>query len=362
MNFLSSIGSIILSLLVFSLLVVIHEFGHFIVAKKSGVWVQEFSVGMGPMLVSKKIGETLYSIRLLPIGGFCRMLGEEADDMDRSQRAFNAKSVPIRMAIMAAGPIMNFVLAFVLVFLLTGSSYIIYPVIEKVTAGSPAEEAGLMQGDRITEINGQNVYIYEDLQLIMAGNRGEEITVTIERNGEEITKAITPVQSAETGGYIMGFNPLLENGLFAEDIEGYQRAGIWDTLKTSFYTVIYFIKQIVIGLVRIFTMNVTSEEVSGPIGIVQVIGNTYEAGMQYSFLVAMQNVAYLAALLSANLGAMNLLPIPALDGGRLLFLIIEAIRRKPIPPEREGLITFAGFAVLMLLMVVVAFNDIVKLF
>ncbi len=338
---------IIISLLVFSILIVVHEFGHFIVAKKSGVFVEEFAVGMGPKLISKKIGETVYSLRLFPIGGFCRMLGEDADSDD--DRAFGNKSVVKRMLIVVAGAFMNFLLALVIIFVLKNINGYIDPTIKTVLDGYPAQEAGLQAGDVIKKINGKKVIIYEDLTMILSQNADKPITVTVERDSQLLNFNIVPKQSEE-GQWLIGFSPV-----------GYVKGNIFETMKQSFGTLWFYIKYTIIGFVQLITGQVATSEMTGAIGIVNIMGETYEAGLKYSVGVAIQSIAEIAALISANLGVVNLLPLPALDGGRFVFLLIEAIRRKPVSAEKEGMVHFIGFVALMILAVFVAYNDVLNL-
>ncbi|HIT87617.1 MAG TPA: site-2 protease family protein [Candidatus Coprocola pullicola] len=357
---LSSIPAILISIIVLSIIVIIHEFGHFIVAKKSGVLVEEFAVGMGPMLFSKQIGETLYSLRALPIGGFCRMMGEENTE-EISERSFNSKSVWARIAIIAAGPFMNFVLAMVLIICLVSTTIVVKPEIAALSDGYPAEMAGLQIGDVIKKINGKNVYIYDDVQMIMAENRGEPVEVELLRDGKTMIVTMTP-KIGETGRYLMGFTPVIKSGFFSESVEGYERASVWDTITYSFDTMVFYVRYTAMGLAKVFTFHASKEEISGPIGIFQIVGDSYEAGIQQSVGAAVQNIMYIGAVLSANLGVLNLFPIPAMDGGRLVFLLLEAIRRKPVDPEMEGRVHFAGFVCLMVFMVFIVYNDITKIF
>lgn len=358
--FTGSVFPIIVSLLVFSILVVVHELGHFMLAKKNGIKVEEFAIGMGPILFKKQHGETLYSLRALPIGGFCRMLGEDGEAED--EKSFSSKSVLARISVIVAGPMMNFIFAFVLVLLLLGANGYIEPVVTKLSDGYSAQEAGLKTGDKIVKIDGQSVLVYNDLQMIMLGQTGEEIEVVVKRGAEKLSYQITPKISPETGGYILGFTPEFKSGLFAKPVEGISRASVIDTMKNSFNTMIFYVKSTVVGFVRIFSFQVSKDEISGPIGIIQVMGDYYESGIKDSVFSAVKNMASLAALLSANLGALNLFPIPAMDGGRLVFLILEGIRRKPINPEKEGMIHFAGFVLLMAFMAFIAFNDVSRIF
>lgn len=356
-----SIFSIIVSIVVFSILVIVHEFGHFILAKKNGILVEEFAVGMGPILISKKFGETLYSVRAFPLGGFCRMLGE--DDSCDDKRAFNSKGVWRRISVIFAGPFMNFLFAFIILFWLISTSGFIEPVIDSLSDGYSAKQVGMEVGDRITKINGQKVHVYQDFELTMQGIDPEKnLEIEVDRNGEKLNFSVKPLYSDDSNAYIVGFRPAVKKGPFAEGMEGYEKATILETAKNSFDMMNFYVRSVVVGFVRIFSFRVSPDEIAGPIGIVKVVGEGYEQGLKISFMSAIKNVASLAALLSANLGVLNLFPIPAMDGGRLLFLILEAIRKRPINQEIEGRIHFAGFVLLMAFMVLIAYNDISKIF
>jgi len=360
LGFLSGILPILIAILVFGVLIISHEFGHFFIAKKNGILVEEFAVGMGPSIVSKQIGETIYSLRAVPFGGFCKMLGEDESSFD--ERAFSNKSPLARMAVVAAGPFMNFILAFVLIFAYNAFSGIITPVVTDIMPESYAYESGLEIGDRLTAINGDSVNIYSDIALIMDGCNGKDVTLTVKKtDGQNEQYTVKPSVSTD-GRWIIGFTATLKSPLIGEKIEGYERADIFEIMHESFYRVIFFIKSTVIGFIRIFTFNVSPDDIAGPIGMVQIIEDSYTIGLSYSLLSAVLNVVYLASLFSANLGALNLFPIPAMDGGRLVFLFIEKIRGKALDPDKEGIVHFIGFALLIMLMVFVAFNDIRRIF
>ena len=355
-------SSIIITIIVIGVLVVAHEFGHFIVAKKSGIWVQEFSVGMGPKLISRQKGETEYSLRLLPLGGFCRMEGEAEDGAEPSPRSFVNKSLGVRMAVMAAGPMMNFILALVMIFGLTCTSYMAEPVINTVMEDSPAEAIGLTEGDEILRLNGKKIHIYDEVQNMLMQNGKDPVELEIKRDGEVYTYQVTPKFNEERGVYLVGITPKLATGILADPEEGFEKAGFFETVHYSFFAMMNYVKMTAEGLLRVFTFTASSDEYGGPIAIAKIVGDSYETGLQYSLAAAIQNVVYIAAVLSANLGVLNLFPIPALDGGKLLFLIIEAFRGKPMKPETEGRFYFLGFVFLIGFMIFVLFGDIVKLF
>lgn len=354
------ISSLIITILLIGILVVAHEFGHFIVAKKSGIWVQEFAIGMGPKLLSHRRGDTEYSIRALPIGGFCRMEGE-TEEGNISSRSFLSKSIGVRLAVMAAGPFMNFLLAFLMIFGLTCTSYTAVPTIREVLPDSAAAEIGLESGDIIKKINGKTIHIYDELQYMLQNNGGEAVVLDIIRkDGQLYRYELQPKLDAESGRYLIGFTPEIYAGLLEEPMEGYGKMDITKTAHYSFYAMGNYVKMTAEGLVRVFTFTAEKEEYGGPIAIFKMVGDSYESGLEYSRKAAVQNVVYIGAVLSANLGVLNLFPIPALDGGRILFLLIEAVRRKPMNEEMEAKLQFLGFLFLMGLMLFVLMGDISK--
>lgn len=346
---------IILALIVFGFLVFFHELGHFLLAKKNGIAVTEFSIGMGPRLLSFVKGETRYSLKALPFGGSCQMLGEDGESTD--ENAFNNRSVWARISVVLAGPVFNFILAFLLALIVIG--YVGYdkPMIIGVMEGFPAQEAGLMEGDVITGINNQKVTIYRDVQFYMAMNAGKPLTITVDREGEEHTFEIIPKQD-ETGNYYMG----IYSSAVRTPLKGL------DVIKYSLYEVKYQMGVVVKSIGMMFNGTVSVNDLSGPVGIVDMVDTVVEESTseqvdtKTNVISVLLNIVNFSIMLSANLGVMNLLPIPALDGGRLVFLLIEAVRGKPIDREKEGMVHFVGLMLLMALMVYVMFNDIRRLF
>ncbi len=352
--------TILIAVLVFGLLVLIHELGHFLVAKKTGVLVEEFSIGMGPALFSYRRGETKYSLRCLPFGGYCAMMSEKKPELPG--RSFSEKNVLQRMAIMVAGPGMNLVLAFVILLGLLGASGFYLPRVNRLLDGYSAQKAGMEVGDTILSVDGQRVGIYEDLNLILDTYSGQgSLPVVVRRGSETVTLEITPQKTEDGSRYILGFSPVGKSGVFGKAIEGLERATLGETLRVSVENLVYQIRSTALGLIRVFTFRASADEVAGPVGIVEIIGDSYEAGLQYSPAAALMNVLYLMALLSDNLALVNLIPLPGLDGGHLFFLLIEALRRKPIPPERESLIHLIGLGLVMALMAVFLFHDVMRL-
>ena len=425
----------IIAILVFSVIVIFHELGHFLLAKKNGIAVTEFSLGMGPRLWSVQRGETRYSLKLFPIGGSCMMVGE--DDDDASEGSFNKASVWARISVVAAGPVFNFILAFLFAMIIT--SVVGYDPAEIlwVEENSPAAEAGLQEGDIITEFQGKHISIGRDYELYttLHGVKDEDITLIYERDGE---KHEISFEANSTEKYMLGYSyapgdngeaeivsvsidgAVMDAGVLAGDVirgingtqintsdelqtymeehplDGSQvtldieRNGKVQTIavtpqmtkqvdtgficnvyreKTDFIGILkysavevrYWISSTIESLVMLIKGQFTVQDLSGPVGIIDVIGDSYEEAKTEGTLMVVMQMLYWAILLSANLGVMNLLPIPALDGGRLVFLVIEAITRRRVNPNVEGMIHFAGFVLLMMLMVFVMFNDVMRL-
>ncbi len=337
---------IIIAVLIFGLLVIFHEFGHFILAKKNGIRVNEFAIGMGPRLFGFKKGETEYVIRLLPFGGACVMAGEDEDTEEEG--TFNSKSVWARMSVVFAGPFFNFILAFVFALFLLWNTGITTCELTTVEAGTPAAEAGLQVGDVIREIDGERVHIFTELRDHMLLEPSESYEITY-RHGDETRTASVATFTDADGTQRIGIGTTA------------RKPSILELFQYSFYEVGYNIKLVFKSLKMLVTGKLGRNDVAGPVGIVSIIGDTYHEASNYGVMSVILTMVNLVIILSANLGVMNLLPIPALDGGRLLFLLIEAIRGKPVNRKREGFVNFVGFALLMVLMVVIMFNDILKL-
>lgn len=448
--------NIIAALLIFTVIVVIHELGHFIFAKKNGVGVPEFSIGMGPRLItmaktkngmkvkflcSQKAYETdeewgdvtKYSWKLLPLGGSCAMVGEDEDVY--SEDSFNTKGKWARFTIIFAGPFFNFLLAFVLSIIIIAQSGIDVPKVFLAYENQPAKTAGIMEGDLIKSINGHKITIGRELETYVQlyPLDGSDVTLIVERDGNEKTFTFSPkyktnlfgfsytadetrsttisavsegkpfekagikagdeiisvngetvangaelkkaMEKYNTGGdvtfqikrantqkeYTVSPEPYETNtlGIIAEAREKTGNAFV--ILKYSVIEVKYWIVTTLASLKQLITGALSVKNLSGPVGIVNTVGDVIEQTSKEGIWIVVLNMLYMSVLLSANLGVMNLLPIPALDGGRILFIIVEAIRRKPIDKEKEGYVHFAGFALLMILMVFVMYNDIVKL-
>ena len=343
--------SILLFILIMSIIVILHEGGHCIIAKKSGIGVREFYVGLGPTLYSFTRGETTYSWRLLPIGGLCLFygLGEEEED---SPRSFFKANVWARMATVAAGPFMNFVLAFFLSLFIIGSMGFDPPTIADVMEGYPAEEAGLKAGDEIVRINGKKVDIYRDISLYNMFNEGREVSIVYRRDGMLRQTDITPVYSEEDGRYLLGFRGPVE----------YVKGNALQVIKYSLVEVRYWIEATWKSIGLIFKGKFSKDDLSGPVGIAKAVDDVYDASKPSGIFYIWINMMNITVLLSANLGVMNLLPFPALDGGRLIFCVIEAVTGRKVSTRVEGAFHFAGMCVLLILAAFVMVNDIGKFF
>lgn len=340
--------SIILALIIFSVIVIVHELGHFLLAKYNGITVTEFSVGMGPRLLSHEWGGTRYSLKILPFGGSCMMVGEEEESSEEG--SFGSKSVWARISVVAAGPVFNFLLAFVLsVIIVTNIGY--DDTIVNVTQGYPAAEAGMQDGDEIIRVNGSRTFVYREISLFNSFNQGKTAEITYRRDGEKYTVTLQPVKD-ENGFYRYGF----------EKISSRTKGNVFRILKYSYAELRYWLKATVESLLMLFRGQVGLDDMSGPVGIVGAIGDTYEANRSDGWYYVTLSMLMMSILLSVNLGVMNLLPIPALDGGRLVFLLIEAVRGRALPQEKESMVHFVGFVLLMGLMLVILFNDIKNIF
>ncbi len=329
--------TVIFTILVFGIVIAIHEFGHFIVAKLAGVKVHEFALGMGPRLFHVKKGETEYTLRLLPIGGYVKMEGEDEESDDA--RSFGKQPSWVRIAIVSAGAFMNFVLAIVVFTIYSYGVGTPTTTIDSVIDNMPAQEAGLLKGDNIIAIDGKEVGSWRNITETISKSSQKQIKVTVKRGEEKKDYTINPIKDKKDNRTIIGIQPMLEKSIISAI-----RGGI-ENFTLAVKMMFGFIGQL-------FRGNVNKNDVSGPIGIVYAVGTVSKQGIM--------SVLFFTGLISINLGVFNLLPIPALDGSRVVFLIIELLRGKPIDPNKEGFIHMIGFILLILLMIVVAYNDIIK--
>ncbi len=347
---------IIIAIIIFGVLITTHELGHFIAAKLSGVKVNEFAVGMGPALFKKQKGETLYALRVLPIGGYCAM---DEDVASEDPRSFSNQSVWKRLLILISGAAMNFLTGFiVLLFIVPSSMAFLTPTITGFFEGSPYQgESALMEGDTFYKIDGQRVYFSSNITMLLGRNDSETHDLVIIRDGEKLELddfTLTPVDYTIDGKTVHKYG--LNFGVKQEGVGAALRY-TWDCSKD-------FVRMVWMGLSDLVTGAVGLKDLSGPVGIVEIINDVGENSETSS--AAAVNIGYLAAFIAVNLAVMNLLPLPALDGGRVLFLgitaVIEKISKKKLNPKYEGYVHAAGMVLLLGLMAVVMFNDIYKLF
>ena len=329
--------TLIYAVLIFCLLIFVHEFGHFVTAKLCGIKVNEFAIGMGPVIINKQKGETLYSLRLFPIGGFCAMEGEDEDSED--ERAFNNQPAWQRAIVLAAGSIMNLLTAVLLMVIISFYAGQATTTIDMVKEGSPAYEAGIMSGDKIVMVDETAIDKWTDMKNIVGPNVGKAIDITVIRDGEEVELTVTPEYDEQGLSGVIGVTAAIERNPIKAVGTGLYNT--WD-MAVKMYNV----------LGQMITGDMSAKALSGPVGIVYVVNDSAKEGFIY--------VVYLASLLSLNLAIINLLPFPALDGGRLLFLVIRKITGKRVTDEMEGKIHFIGIMLLLALMVYVTWNDIIR--
>ncbi len=357
--------SIIVTLIILGIIIMIHEWGHYYAAVKCGILVEEFAMGMGPKLFSFKKGDTVFSLRLFPIGGFCKLYGDEEDNSD--PRAFNNKPVSRRIIVIVAGALMNFVLALVLLTVFAGMNRMALPEIKTLIKGSPAESVGLMPDDIIKKVNSTRINTYEDFAFEMSEYKTGSVKLELERNGERILKDITPYKTQD-GRNAIGIECKIKEPLFSDVPAGTPKVNIIDVIVNGFWQLLFWIKTSLIMVFRLLTFRVNFSDISGLIGMGVVIDKTLDASMgagavtAVNIFNAIKSMVFITAVICTNVGVLNLLPLPALDGGRLLFLTVEGIRKKPIPTSIEGRIHLVGFALLIVLAICVAYFDITKLF
>ncbi|MDD2980249.1 MAG: RIP metalloprotease RseP [Hespellia sp.] len=339
---------IILAIILFSLIIVFHELGHFTLAKLNGIAVEEFSLGLGPTLFGKEFHGTKFSLKLLPLGGCCMMGEDDADDI--SEGSFNSKSVWARISVIAAGPVFNFIMALVFSIILVAWIGYDAPVVGDVTAGYSAEAEGLQAGDVIKEMNGKSIHLWREISLYNQMHQGETVELVYERDGEEHQATVTP-RIGDAGYYVIGIGSTGQN----------VQANPATAIQYGIYTVKYWIGYTIDCLKMLVTGQVGIKQMSGVVGIVDIVDTTVQQAAPSGIGTVIRSLMNIGILLSANLGVMNLLPLPALDGGRLVFLFIEALRKKRVSPEKEGMVHFVGLVLLMLLMVVIMFNDIQRI-
>lgn len=349
--------SILIFIVIFSVLVISHEFGHYAIAKRGGIRVNEFDIGMGPTLWHHKKGDTDFCVKALPIGGACIFDGMMPDEESGKLTAGDEHSFPnapvwTRIATVLGGPFANFLLGYILAVIVVAFSGSDLPVVESIIPDSAAQEAGLEAGDRITAVNGHAIHIFRELSLESYLNYGESLQITYERNGISSTVTLTPELNEKDNRYYIG----IKGGTDVLKCNALQ------VFQYGWYEVEYWLRATFGSLGLIFRGHFDINDLSGPVGVVKTVDDTYTVTKSYGIPTMLLSFMNLTILLSVNLGVMNLLPLPALDGGRLLFLLVEAVRGRAVPPEKEGMVHLAGAIALMGLMVVVLFNDIGRFF
>jgi len=333
--------SIVYTLIILCVLILVHEFGHFIVAKLCDVHVKEFSLGMGPQIAKWGKKETQYSLRVFPIGGFVSMVGEDEDSDD--PRAFCKKPVWQRLLITFCGPFMNFILAivlFVVSFMYFGVAAE-EPLIGSVAVGTPAYSAGILAGDTITDINGEEIENWTELSAaIRAAGTAEMQVGAVREDGTAYTVSLTPIYDESQGFTIIGIT------------QGMVRADLFGSIKQGFVNAYEFTRTLLVSLWQMITGQMALD-VAGPVGMVSIVGAYADTALMSLFL--------LGGILSINLGVINLLPFPGLDGSRIVFLAIEGVRGKPVPSDKEAMVHFLGLVCLMAFMIFITINDVGRL-
>jgi regulator of sigma E protease len=345
-----AVGKYIIAILVLCAVIMFHELGHFWLAKANGIRVNEFCIGLGPTIVGFTKGETKYSIKLLPFGGACIMEGEDEESDD--SRSFQKASVWGRISVVAAGPVFNFIMAFLLSLVVIGSIGVMKPTAAAVTQGSPAQEAGIEPGDEIIKLNRKSIHFFNEISMYLFFHSDDTVKVTYLRNGEKHTVSITPAYDKASGRYLFGVSG---SGVRT-------RLGPLKTVQYSVYNMKYWIQYTYSSLKFLVSGQASIRDMSGPVGIVKTIGDTYQQSADISLFYGIMSMLNFGILLSANLGVINLLPLPALDGGRLVFLFIEVIRGKRVRQEREAMVHFIGILCLFGFMGIIMVSDVLKLF
>lgn len=377
----------IVTVVMFLVMIFLHEFGHFIFGKLLGFTVLEYAIGFGPAIFKRQGKNTLYSVRLIPFGGFCKFAGEDGEDKAEKGN-FNEQSPLKRFIVLAAGAVFNILLGFILFCFITAAGKNIYTnTISETVPGTYMAQQDILPGDKLVKVNGKKVSMYQDIQLYMSeAEPDKNIEITIERDGEKKNISFMPSlqhvtvtynqdniiysevlngkeektvieyseevpkndelvgKTEESTRYLIGFRPEI------------QEVNVFNIIPQSFRMTKYVVKLLYKTLWDLVTGRGSMDMVSGPVGVVREVNNAVNAGSQ-----SVLYVINLVALLTINLGVFNLLPFPALDGGRILFVIIEWIRRKPVPPEKEGMVHTIGFLLLIGFMIFISYRDILNL-
>jgi regulator of sigma E protease len=350
--------SLIAAIFVLGILIIVHELGHFLLAKANGIGVEKFSIGFGPRVWGKKVDETEYLVAAIPLGGYVKMFGDNPDEEAGAaaiapEKSFTAKPVLARLSVVAAGPVANLLLAVVIfwaVFMI--GVPVLMPVVGDVQKDFPAMTAGLAKGDRITAIDGRPIRDWDEMTVVIHDNPGRALAVSVRRGGEALELTVTPRKTTvknifgeDTSVGLIGISPA------GETIP--RRYGPFESIGMAFERTWEIISLTFIGLAKIFQRVVPADSIGGPIMIVQMAGETARLGVM--------NLIFLVAFLSVNLGIFNLLPIPILDGGHILFFLIEAVRGKPVSVRKREIVQQIGLAILISIFVFASYNDIMRL-
>jgi regulator of sigma E protease len=360
----ASIYSIMYFIIVLGVLVFIHEFGHFLLAKKLGVGVLTFSLGFGPKLIGRKIGETQYQISAIPLGGYVKLLGEdrgeELKEEDR-KRSFSFQPIWKRALIICAGPFFNMLLALVLLcftFLTYGIPQEELPLPSKIggiSYGLPAEKAGLKKGDTVISIDGKTVSTWNELSDLIRKSEGKEVAIQVKRDEKILEFKITPemskekIKPGEKAPYVIGITAPLEELTFR-----YEKVGVGEAISKGIVQTWFYTRFTVVVVAKMITGEISRKMIGGPIEIARQAGKQGSKGLPY--------LLGLMVLLGVNLGLLNLLPIPILDGGHLLFLVMEAVLRRPLSIRKIEIAQQVGLMLIILLMIFAFYNDLLRLF
>lgn len=384
---------ILIGILMLCIIVIAHELGHMLIAKANHIEVNEFWVGFGPKLFGFEMGGTKYSFRLIPLGGACVFESDLPDDEKSEKKSedavlegtdkgdleaesvecekepekvrkkdkhgrellyLNEAPVLARIATLFAGPMFNFIMAFVMALFIAAFAYVPSAKIVDVADNSPAQAAGLMAGDDIVKINGSRVYLYPEVSLAIQTGVGKPLDLVYSRDGKKYRASLIPELNEEYGSYMIGVT-------FGSDDEALS-SGFGKTVTGSLKYVRYMIKMTYLSFKMLVTGQASVKDMSGPVGVVSIVSSEYDAAAAISPLAVFLSMINVAVLISANLGVINLLPFPALDGGRLIFAFYELITGKKVDEKVEGFVHFIGSALLLILMVIVLYNDMIRLF
>lgn len=385
---LSKLLTVLVFLIIFSVIVVSHEFGHFLLGRLNGIKVNEFAIGMGPTIYKKKLKSTILKIHLFPIGGACIFENDDEllflndkdkddelkdnefrdEDNDNSSDSdideelldetydlpggkFNDAPVWGRIATVLAGPVFNFITAFIFCLIIVWFYGQDLPVVYDLSDNYPAMEAGIKKGDTILKIDNHRVRLWREVSVISSLNYGEPLEIVYERDGQQYTTVVTPKYNEEEGRYYIGFVGMGQ----------YKDCKNISVFKYTFYELRYMTFAVFKSLGHLTSEHGSIDDLSGPVGIADVIDDTLEESRSFGVFITVMQIVNLIVLLSVNLGIMNLLPFPAIDGGRLIFLLIELVTGKRVPPDKEGFVHLIGIILLMILMVAVCYNDVLRI-